>query len=66
MYSFTTFPKQFLPRYCQTNPNTVKMYNLFTTDNTNILDRLCKYIIFVQILMYSILVKQVMRINNLT
>ena len=36
--------KVFLPKYCQTNPNTLKLYNLFTTHNTNILNRLCKYI----------------------
>ena len=27
--------KQFLPKYCQTNPNTVKLYNHFTSNNIN-------------------------------
>ena len=35
--------KHCLPKYCQTNPNTLKLYYLFTTHNTNILNRLCKY-----------------------
>ena len=29
---------QFLPKYCETNHNTVKLYNLFTTHNINILN----------------------------
>ena len=37
--------EHFLPKYCQTCPNTLKLYNLFTTRNMNILNRLCKYII---------------------
>ena len=37
--------EQFLPKYCKTNPNTCKLYNLFTTHNINIVNRLCKYII---------------------
>ena len=37
--------EHFLPKYCQTYPNTLKLYNLFTTRNRNILNRLCKYII---------------------
>ena len=39
------FRNQFLPKYCQTHPNTIKLYNLFTTHNINILNRPCKYII---------------------
>ena len=37
--------EHFLIKYCQTYPNTLKLYNLFTTRNMNILNRLCKYII---------------------
>lgn len=39
------FRKQFLPKHYQTNPNTVKLYNLFTSNNIYILKRLSKYII---------------------
>ena len=39
------FREHFLPKYCQTYPNTLKLYNLFTTRNMNILNRLCKYVI---------------------
>ena len=34
-----------LPKYCQTYPNTLNLYNPFTTRNMNILNRLCKYVI---------------------
>ena len=37
--------EQYLPKNCKTNPNTVKLYNLFTTPNIDILKRLCKYTI---------------------
>ena len=39
------FREQFLPKYCQPNPNTDKWFKFFTSNNINILNRLCKYII---------------------
>ena len=52
MSSSITFPRTFLPKYCQTNPNTVELVNFCTTNNLYNLNRLCKYIIEASKLIY--------------
>ena len=39
------FREQFVSRFGQTNHNTDKLYNIFTTHNIDNLNRICKYII---------------------
>lgn len=42
--SFVNERQKYLPKFCWKNPNTLKLCNLFSSNNITVLEKLCRYI----------------------